>query len=89
MFPPTAIDSSCCLLTACTNELLRFFGEIERDFSSSIMSNTARTFDTYVARGVMLNNYANIFGLIMQMRQVANHPDLLLKKHAAEGQNVF
>lgn len=26
----------------------------------------ARTFDTYVSRGVMLNNYANIFGLIMQ-----------------------
>jgi len=66
-----------------------FFGEIERDFSSSIMSNTARQFDTYVARGVMLNNYANIFGLIMQMRQVANHPDLLLKKHAGEGQNVL
>ena len=66
-----------------------FFGEIERDFSSSIMSNTTRQFDTYVARGVMLNNYANIFGLIMQMRQVANHPDLLLKKHAAEGQNVL
>ncbi|KAK3713906.1 DNA repair protein rad16 [Vermiconidia calcicola] len=66
-----------------------FFGEIERDFSSSIMSNTARQFDTYVARGVMLNNYANIFGLIMQMRQVANHPDLLLKKHASEGQNVL
>ncbi|KAF4548149.1 SNF2 family N-terminal domain-containing protein 5 [Elsinoe fawcettii] len=66
-----------------------FFGEIERDFSSSIMSNTARTFDTYVSRGVMLNNYANIFGLIMQMRQVANHPDLLLKKHAHEGQNVL
>ena len=66
-----------------------FFGPIERDFSSSIMSNTTRQFDTYVARGVMLNNYANIFGLIMQMRQVANHPDLLLKKHAAEGQNVL
>lgn len=66
-----------------------FFGEIERDFSSSIMSNTTRTFDTYVARGVMLNNYANIFGLIMQMRQVSNHPDLILKKHAQEGQNVL
>lgn len=66
-----------------------FFGEIERDFSSSIMSNTARTFDTYVSRGVMLNNYANIFGLIMQMRQVADHPDLLLKRHAEGGQNVL
>ena len=66
-----------------------FFGEIERDFSSSIMSNTTRTFDTYVSRGVMLNNYANIFGLIMQMRQVANHPDLILKKHSEGGQNVL
>ena len=66
-----------------------FFGEIERDFSSSIMSNTARQFDTYVSRGVMLNNYANIFGLIMQMRQVANHPDLILKKHSEGGQNIL
>ena len=66
-----------------------FFGEIERDFSSSIMSNTTRQFDTYVSRGVMLNNYANIFGLIMQMRQVANHPDLILKKKAEGGQNVL
>jgi len=66
-----------------------FFGEIERDFSSSVMTNTTRKFDTYVAQGVMLNNYANIFGLIMQMRQVANHPDLILKKHAEGGQNVL
>ena len=66
-----------------------FFGEIERDFSTSIMTNSTRQFDTYVSRGVMLNNYANIFGLIMQMRQVANHPDLILKKNAAEGQNVL
>ncbi|EEA25851.1 DNA repair protein rad16 [Talaromyces marneffei ATCC 18224] len=66
-----------------------FFGEIERDFSTSIMTNTTRQFDTYVSRGVMLNNYANIFGLIMQMRQVANHPDLILKKHAEGGQNVL
>lgn len=56
-----------------------FFGEIERDFSQSVMGNSQRKFDTYVSRGVMLNNYANIFGLIMQMRQVANHPDLILK----------
>lgn len=66
-----------------------FFGEMERDFSQSIMSNTNREFDTYVAQGVMLNNYANIFGLIMQMRQVANHPDLILRKHAEGGQNVL
>ncbi|EGD97000.1 DNA repair protein RAD16 [Trichophyton tonsurans CBS 112818] len=66
-----------------------FFGEIEQDFSRSIMTNTTRQFDRYVSRGVMLNNYANIFGLIMQMRQVANHPDLILKKHAEGGQNIL
>lgn len=66
-----------------------FFGEIERDFSQSIMSNSNRKFDTYVSQGVMLNNYANIFGLIMQMRQVANHPDLILRRHAEGGQNVL
>ena len=66
-----------------------FFSEKEKDFSTSIMTNTNRTFDTYVSRGVMLNNYANIFGLIMQMRQVANHPDLILKRKAEGGQNVL
>ncbi|KAJ5510897.1 Zinc finger RING-type [Penicillium expansum] len=65
-----------------------FFGEIEQDFSRSIMTNSTRKFDTYVSEGVMLNNYANIFGLIMQMRQVANHPDLILKKKAQVGFNV-
>lgn len=53
------------------------------------MSNTQRKFDTYVAQGVMLNNYANIFGLIMQMRQVANHPDLILRRNAEGGQNIL
>ncbi|KAI9789769.1 MAG: DNA repair protein rad16 [Peltula sp. TS41687] len=67
----------------------QFFGEVERDFSTSIMARTNRQFDTYVAQGVVLNHYANIFGLIMQMRQVANHPDLILKKKAEGGQNVL
>jgi len=66
-----------------------FFAEIESDFARSIMANTTRKFDTYVAQGVMLNNYANIFTLITQMRQVANHPDLLLKRHAEGAQNVL
>ncbi|KAL9054757.1 MAG: hypothetical protein Q9162_003955 [Coniocarpon cinnabarinum] len=66
-----------------------FFGEIEKDFANSIMGQSARKFDTYVARGVMLDNYANIFGLIMQMRQVSDHPDLITKKKAEGGQNVL
>ena len=67
----------------------QFFGEEENDFANSIMTNGQRKFDTYVAQGVLLNNYANIFGLIMQMRQVADHPDLILKKNAERGQNVL
>lgn len=67
----------------------QFFSEVETDFANSIMSNTQRQFDTYVADRVMLNNYANIFGLIMQMRQVADHPDLILRKNAEGSQNVL
>ncbi|WYZ38562.1 hypothetical protein EsH8_III_000476 [Colletotrichum jinshuiense] len=67
----------------------QFFGEVENDFANSIMTNGQRKFETYVAQGVLLNNYANIFGLIMQMRQVADHPDLILRKNAAGGQNTL
>lgn len=67
----------------------QFFGEAENDFANSIMTDGQRDFDTYVAQGVLLNNYANIFGLIMQMRQVADHPDLILKKDSEGGQNIL
>ncbi|KAI0550805.1 hypothetical protein F4679DRAFT_541482 [Xylaria curta] len=67
----------------------QFFGEEENDFATSIMKNTERQFNTYVAQGVLLNNYANIFGLIMQMRQVADHPDLILKRSGEGGQNIM
>lgn len=66
-----------------------FFGEEENDFASSIMTNSTRKFETYVNNGVLLNNYANVFGLIMQMRQVADHPDLILKKDVEGGQNIL
>jgi DNA repair protein RAD16 len=52
------------------------------------MTNSTRQFDTYVSRGEVLDNYANIFGLIMQMRQVADHPDLILKRNPQDGENV-
>ncbi len=67
----------------------QFFSEVETDFANSIMMNSQRRFTTYVEGGVMLDNYANIFGLIMQMRQVADHPDLILKKNSEGSQNVM
>jgi DNA repair protein RAD16 len=42
-----------------------------------------------VAQDVVLNNYANIFQLITRMRQMADHPDLVLKKHQKEGEGTF
>lgn len=68
-----------------------FFNEEEIDIYSSIYSDTLRTFNTYVAQGVVLNNYANIFSLITRMRQMADHPDLVLRRHAPinESQNTL
>jgi DNA repair protein RAD16 len=65
------------------------FSEEELDLYDSIYNDGKRKFDTYVAQGVVLNNYANIFTLITRMRQMADHPDLVLRKHAEEGQNTL
>ncbi|KAI1452702.1 SNF2 family N-terminal domain-containing protein [Annulohypoxylon moriforme] len=67
----------------------QFFSEQETDFAESIMKNSKRQFNDYVARDVLLQNYANIFGLIMRMRQAADHPDLILKKDNEGGQNIL
>ncbi|KAK6334088.1 DNA repair protein rad16 [Orbilia brochopaga] len=61
------------------------FNEEELDLYKSVYSNSQRQFQTYVAQGVVLNNYANIFTLITRMRQIADHPDLVLKRHGQEG----
>ncbi|RLV93142.1 DNA repair protein RAD16 [Spathaspora sp. JA1] len=56
------------------------FNEEEKDLYTSLYSDSKRKFNHYVAEGVVLNNYANIFTLITRMRQLADHPDLVLKK---------
>lgn len=58
-----------------------YFNPEEKDLYESIYSDSSRKFNTYVAQGVVLNNYANIFSLITRMRQLADHPDLVLKRH--------
>lgn len=57
-----------------------FFNEEEKDLYQSLYSDSKRKFNDYVAEGVVLNNYANIFTLITRMRQLADHPDLVLKR---------
>lgn len=62
-----------------------FFNPEEKDLYQSLYSNSKRQFDDYVAEGVVLNNYANIFTLITRMRQLADHPDLVLKRMKLPG----
>lgn len=65
-----------------------FFNEEEKDLYQSIYSDVNRKFNTYVAQGVVLNNYANIFSLITRMRQIADHPDLVLRR-ANQGEGGY
>lgn len=59
------------------------FNEEEKDLYLSLYSDSKRKFNAFVAEGVVLNNYANIFTLITRMRQLADHPDLVLKRIGA------
>lgn len=49
----------------------------------SLFKDVKRKFSTYAAEGTVLNNYSNIFTLITRMRQMADHPDLVLKSKTA------
>lgn len=60
------------------------FNAEEEDMYDSLYSDSKRKFDTYADAGTVLNNYANIFQLITRMRQMADHPDLILKRIGAE-----
>lgn len=57
-----------------------FFNEEEKDLYRSLYSDIKRKYNSFVEEGVVLNNYANIFTLITRMRQLADHPDLVLKR---------
>ncbi|EDO15609.1 hypothetical protein Kpol_1006p5 [Vanderwaltozyma polyspora DSM 70294] len=57
-----------------------YFNEEEKDLYRSLYSDVKRKYNAYVEDGVVLNNYANIFTLITRMRQMADHPDLVLKR---------
>lgn len=65
-----------------------YFSDEEEDVYTSLYSDVARAFTTYVEAGTVLNNYANIFELLMKMRQCADHPDLVTKKKTDNQQLV-
>ncbi|KAI9511285.1 SNF2 family N-terminal domain-containing protein [Russula earlei] len=60
------------------------FSPEEKELYLSLFSDAKRQFSTYVDAGTLLNNYSNIFSLITRMRQMACHPDLVIRsKHNA------
>lgn len=56
-----------------------YFNEEEEELYKSLYQNVNRKFSTYADEGTVLNNYSNIFTLITRLRQMADHPDLILK----------
>ena len=60
---------------------------IEEDFYNSLYTQTKSSFNDYVERGTLLNNYAHIFDLLMRMRQSVNHPYLVLHSNNKKKNN--
>ncbi|KAG5639348.1 hypothetical protein H0H81_004069 [Sphagnurus paluster] len=56
-----------------------YFSPEEKDLYLSLYSNAKREFSTYIDQGTILNNYSNIFTLLTRLRQMACHPDLVLR----------
>lgn len=56
-----------------------YFSPEEKELYLSLFSDAKRQFNTFVDSGTVLNNYSNIFSLLTRMRQMACHPDLVLK----------
>ena len=52
--------------------------ESEMDFYECIYKNSRSKFDTFVEKGVLLNNYAHIFQLLSRLRQTLDHPYLVV-----------
>ncbi|TFK56241.1 hypothetical protein OE88DRAFT_1652900 [Heliocybe sulcata] len=62
-----------------------YFSPEEKELYLSLFSDAKRTFSTYVDSGTVLNNYSNIFSLLTRMRQMACHPDLVLRSKNNRG----
>ncbi|KAI0318102.1 SNF2 family N-terminal domain-containing protein [Amylostereum chailletii] len=56
-----------------------YFSPEEKELYLSLFSDAKRAFSTYVDSGTLLNNYSNVFSLLTRMRQMACHPDLVLR----------
>lgn len=56
-----------------------YFSPEEKELYLSLFSDAKRQFNTFLDHGTVLNNYSNIFSLLTRMRQMACHPDLVIR----------
>lgn len=63
-----------------------YFSPEEKELYLSLFSDAKRQFNTYLDQGTVLNNYSNIFSLLTRMRQMACHPDLVLRSKSNRSQ---
>ena len=52
----------------------------ERDFYDAIATHSKVRFDAFVSQGRVLNQYAQVLAMLMQMRQACDHPFLVLSR---------
>ncbi|EIM85522.1 uncharacterized protein STEHIDRAFT_59279 [Stereum hirsutum FP-91666 SS1] len=65
-----------------------YFSPEEKELYTSLFSDAKREFSTYLDAGTLLNNYSNIFSLLTRMRQMACHPDLVIRSKNNKGKFV-
>uniref|UniRef100_A0A7S4NGY3 Uncharacterized protein n=1 Tax=Paramoeba aestuarina TaxID=180227 RepID=A0A7S4NGY3_9EUKA len=55
------------------------FRSDEQDFYNALENESRVEFDSYVAKGTVLQNYASILQLILRLRQACGHPQLVVE----------
>ncbi|KAG0019575.1 DNA helicase rad5 [Podila clonocystis] len=63
------------------------FSEQENDIYQALFKDGKTKFNHYCRAGTVLKHYASIFQLLMRMRQVCDHPILVVGKHKSGGAN--
>lgn len=60
------------------------FDKNEMEFYEALYTQSVTQFDSYVAAGTLMNNYAHIFDLLTRLRQAVDHPYLVAYSKTAE-----
>ncbi|RUP49735.1 SNF2 family N-terminal domain-containing protein [Jimgerdemannia flammicorona] len=64
------------------------FSPAEQEIYDGLFKDSKRRFSTFVNQGKVLSQYASIFQLLMRLRQVCDHPYLILGGKNSQGEDV-